>query len=328
MATTQSPTSILSESPSVSGRKPDWSMRMTATSVCGSVPTTLAGKTRSSESVTSIWSAPFTTWLSVRMMPSLSTTNPVPSPWVSLCRTRPKKPGSDSSPTVENRDDARVDPLGDLGERHRRGLTARAHGGLKGHRGRRYRSKWRSGRRARERHGPGGELFALARGAPRQALAPGLRQRHGHSENEDDATGATHAHFFDADFFSASTNRMRRSKSTCVRRRSSSPVRFPFVFSSRRPEEIDGLTGQDEVRLELLGLGVRNVAEVHDHGLAQRQDERREVDDGESVIGRRRTGPVLILSPRGHRSPAAPCDGLRCSARSRSCRCASRRPSP
>ena len=54
MATTQSPTSMASESPSGSGWKPVAAMRMTAMSVGASVPTTLAEKVRSSESFTLI----------------------------------------------------------------------------------------------------------------------------------------------------------------------------------------------------------------------------------------------------------------------------------
>ena len=102
IATTQSPTLIASESPSGSARRSFASMRTTAMSVCGSVPTTLPGNSRSSDSLTWISSAPSTTWLFVRTMPFLSTTKPVPSPCTSPVGLRRWVKGetSISSPTV------------------------------------------------------------------------------------------------------------------------------------------------------------------------------------------------------------------------------------
>jgi hypothetical protein len=91
MATTQSPTSTLSESPSGSAGRSLASMRTTARSVVGSVPTTRAGRVRWSESLTSIDCAPSTTWLFVRitrLFAPTSITKPVPSPRSCAARRR------------------------------------------------------------------------------------------------------------------------------------------------------------------------------------------------------------------------------------------------
>ena len=53
---------------------------MTATSLCGSRPTSLAGTLLLSASVTSRLSAFSTTWLLVKIRPLSSTTNPEPVP--------------------------------------------------------------------------------------------------------------------------------------------------------------------------------------------------------------------------------------------------------
>ncbi len=55
-------------------------MRMTATSLSRSWPMRSAGHSRPSGSVTSMVEAPSTTWLLVRMRPSVANTNPEPLP--------------------------------------------------------------------------------------------------------------------------------------------------------------------------------------------------------------------------------------------------------
>ena len=55
-------------------------MRSTAISETGSVPITVASKSRPSGSVTRIWSAPVITWSFVRTIPSLRTITPEPKP--------------------------------------------------------------------------------------------------------------------------------------------------------------------------------------------------------------------------------------------------------
>ena len=67
IAIAQSPTRSLSESPSCRVGRWSASILMTATSLAGSVPTTLALKVRLSLSVTVMSSASLTTWLLVRM---------------------------------------------------------------------------------------------------------------------------------------------------------------------------------------------------------------------------------------------------------------------
>ncbi len=85
IATTHWPTSTLSESPKVrKGRGSDTEIWMTARSVLGSVPTTLPGNCLPSDSRTWIWVAPATTWLLVRMWPSLSMRIPEPMPTISF----------------------------------------------------------------------------------------------------------------------------------------------------------------------------------------------------------------------------------------------------
>ncbi len=54
---------------------------MSATSVSGSFPTTVATNSRPSESITWMSVASFTTWLLVRMKPSPLRMNPEPSDW-------------------------------------------------------------------------------------------------------------------------------------------------------------------------------------------------------------------------------------------------------
>ncbi len=101
IATTQSPTSIASESPKGSAGTFFVSIRTTAMSVAGSVPTTLPGNSRSSESLTAMVWAPSTTWLFVRTIPLLSMTKPLPRPCVWRRRRRcVKGETSTCSPTV------------------------------------------------------------------------------------------------------------------------------------------------------------------------------------------------------------------------------------
>ena len=68
------------ESPNSTAVRSDAVIRMTATSVSRSWPMRSAGHSRPSGSVTSIVAAPSTTWLFVRMRPSVANTNPDPLP--------------------------------------------------------------------------------------------------------------------------------------------------------------------------------------------------------------------------------------------------------
>ena len=92
MASTGSPMTSASESPSViTGRSVRSTFRM-ARSVSGSVPITCAALLRPSVSRTSIWSASSITWLLVRMYPAGLTMTPEPRPvcgW--SCAWSPKK---------------------------------------------------------------------------------------------------------------------------------------------------------------------------------------------------------------------------------------------
>src|SRR6266699_2294443 len=69
MASAHSPTRVESELPNWTVGRPRVSILMTATSVLGSVPTTLAVNSRLSYSFTVTLSAPATTWLFVRIKP-------------------------------------------------------------------------------------------------------------------------------------------------------------------------------------------------------------------------------------------------------------------
>src|SRR5581483_1379256 len=81
IAMTQSPTCKASESPrGATGRSPLVSIFNTAKSVLGSRPSTLAGYSRLSERVTVISLAASTTWLLVKMTPSLRMIKPEPDP--------------------------------------------------------------------------------------------------------------------------------------------------------------------------------------------------------------------------------------------------------
>ncbi len=80
-ARTHCPISTSSLSPSGSvGSFCFASILITATSVVGSRPTSVAGNCRPSESSTRSFSARSTTWLFVRMYPSSETTKPDPMP--------------------------------------------------------------------------------------------------------------------------------------------------------------------------------------------------------------------------------------------------------
>ena len=78
MATTESPTRRLSESPNWAGVRSDASMASTARSEASSLPTSRAANLRSSESRTEIVSAPSTTWALVTRYPSWDNITPVP----------------------------------------------------------------------------------------------------------------------------------------------------------------------------------------------------------------------------------------------------------
>ena len=81
IATTESPTRIRSEFPSSSGRRAresTFTFRR-ARSVDGSVPTTRARTLSRLEKLTSICSAPSTTWKLVTIRPAVSITKPEPS---------------------------------------------------------------------------------------------------------------------------------------------------------------------------------------------------------------------------------------------------------
>ena len=87
MASTRSPTSSLSESPSLrkGSASPPASMRRTARSVRSSTPTMVASNSRRSVSATLISSAPSMTWPLVTISPLLLTMTPEPSDrWIRL----------------------------------------------------------------------------------------------------------------------------------------------------------------------------------------------------------------------------------------------------
>ena len=83
IATTASPTSTCVESASVSGVRASGlaSTLSRATSVDGSLPTSVAFSVSSFENRTSIEVAPSMTWKFVTTWPSLSSTKPEPSAW-------------------------------------------------------------------------------------------------------------------------------------------------------------------------------------------------------------------------------------------------------
>ena len=82
IATTHSPTSDLSESPiSRTGRLVPSTLMMARSNV-GSRPRIFASRFRPSDIVTVILSAPSTTWLLVRILPSAETMNPEPRPFI------------------------------------------------------------------------------------------------------------------------------------------------------------------------------------------------------------------------------------------------------
>jgi hypothetical protein len=95
MATTGSPTRALSEFANAIGCSSEAAAltRMTATSVDGSVPMTLALAVVPSPKVTVAVRAPETTCSSVRMSPFLSKTTPAPSACASCLVGRPSGPG-------------------------------------------------------------------------------------------------------------------------------------------------------------------------------------------------------------------------------------------
>ena len=83
MASTGSPTRIFDGSPSRTVGRSLASMRITAISVCGSLPSTLALNSRRSVSLTVTSVALSTTWAFVRIRPSGLTMKPEPSPFTS-----------------------------------------------------------------------------------------------------------------------------------------------------------------------------------------------------------------------------------------------------
>ena len=91
IATTKSPTSSESESPGSSSTRSCASMRRSATSVPGSLPTSVASNSRRSRRVTTISSAPLTTWWLVTTRPSSpSMMMPDPMP----CTGTLRRPGA------------------------------------------------------------------------------------------------------------------------------------------------------------------------------------------------------------------------------------------
>src|SRR3990172_1953109 len=93
MATTQSPTLILDESPTCAAGRLVASIFSTAKSVSGSVATVFksTGKVRPSSRVTEIVLAPSMTWLLVMITPSCRIIQPEPAPFWELGRLKKSK---------------------------------------------------------------------------------------------------------------------------------------------------------------------------------------------------------------------------------------------
>ncbi|MDT4853307.1 hypothetical protein FQZ97_875680 [compost metagenome] len=96
MASTHSPTCNWLTSPTLTTGRFLASIFITATSVCGSEPSTLALNSRRSVSFTVTSLASCTTCALVRMMPSLLTMKPEPSPRIGTSREGiwPRPPGN------------------------------------------------------------------------------------------------------------------------------------------------------------------------------------------------------------------------------------------
>src|SRR3989338_7867318 len=119
-AIAQSPCSDLSESPSTAnGSESLFLILITARSVRSSLPTTLALNFLPSTSLTTISSASPTTWLLVRISPSLLIMTPEPR--LCLCSSC----GTSSSKKRRNSSNGSICPNGDLGKRIVSLLTVR-----------------------------------------------------------------------------------------------------------------------------------------------------------------------------------------------------------
>ena len=94
-------------------------------------------------------------------------------------------------------------------------------------------------------------------------------------------------------------------------RRSSSPVRFPFVLSSSMAMRSIVCRARGEVLLHLSGLRMGGLAEVKERRMAQRQDERREVDVGQRVFHRSPSSDCVSYSVRPPTADSREANGLR-----------------
>ena len=172
------------------------------------------------------------------------------------------------------------------------GSAARAMGAKLSRRGRRTRPlrgrRRRAGRRAaasrtRRASRPGGSRDPPVRRQVRRHIAG--RTTRAPCEHRERARSPLLRASFSLRLRSARRSASAGRKGSAPRRRSSSPVRLPFVFSSSIAMRsiVCRASGRFFSRPPVSGL--RRLAEVHQRRVAERQDERREVDvRGQGVV--------------------------------------------